>query len=660
MGVRRKILLLVFVSFFLPYLAKASDNFLIYVHFFQATLEDQPQLKQVEVLSLSSRSELSSLMDKVTGSEYELTAAVIDVLLEIYEIDEIEDLFLHEKAWNGLGHPLLDDIMFGDPASYQIKLSPKKMPSQQIALQAVILETKNRDAVAGWEEIIDQGLVLDIDEPVIVAVPCQERMYFMLVTITTGIPSEKWKEQRISKKKEPIEIVGIPKVIHHVEPSYPKELWRRRIGGKIGLRITIDDEGIVQRVDVLNSIHPYLNYTTVQALRQWTFKPVLFKEKPVPVVFRCTYTFDPFSYWRERTWNETGAAPGSSSQEELLRRVLDGGGDYCRKLAGAVFDFICEEKIKETYYNLLKNINWATIAVGPKRSRSQDSTLASIHAKKPSDYIEYAADASKSRSILKEDGDQVIVEELNPMPKPKVVRRFQIIDPKKTQRNKFQCDYLIVKKDGEKDERRIILKENGRRTTDRNEFLEEERFAGLSPLFAPLRILAPGRQGRFNYKIIDTKNIHGKKAHVIEALPRYGNEEGIWSARLWIDTQSFRVLKCEIEGIPIDGYEEVLNDCVILNIKPIFLTTHEYRNEKNSILFPSRSSVRVAYPGIDYRGAIDKIRINLSYDNYKFFTVETDQEVIKKISADLLIKSSRERLKFKKALPLVPCTLRNL
>ena len=104
----------------------------------------------------------------------------------------------------------------------------------------------------------------------------------------------------------------------------------------------------------------------------------------------------------------------------------------------------------------------------------------------------------------------------------------------------------------------------------------------------------------------------------------------------------------------------MLNDCVILNIKPIFLTTHEYRNEKNSILFPSRSSVRVAYPGIDYRGAIDKIRINLSYDNYKFFTVETDQEVIKKISADLLIKSSRERLKFKKALPLVPCTLRNL
>jgi len=257
-----------------------------------------------------------------------------------------------------------------------------------------------------------------------------------------------------------------------------------------------------------------------------------------------------------------------------------------------VFDFICEEKIKETHYNLLKNLNWYTIAVGPRRLRAQGSALSYIQPKKPSDYIEYAADASKSRSILKEEGDQVVVEELNPMPKAKVVRRIQVIDPKKTQRNKFHCDSLIVKKDGDVDERRIVLKENGRRTADRNEFLEEERFTGLSPLFAPLRVLAPS-------KLIETEKMHGKNAHVIEAMPKYGNENGI--------------------------------------------------------LFPSCSSVRVAYPGIDHRGAINKIRIYLSYDKYKFFTVETDQEVIKKISADLLIKRSRERLKVKNLLPLVPC-----
>jgi hypothetical protein len=148
-------------------------------------------------------------------------------------------------------------------------------------------------------------------------------------------------------------------------------------------------------------------------------------------------------------------------------------------------------------------------------------------------------------------------------------------------------------------------------------------------LFAPLRVLAPERQERFNYRLIETGKIRGKKACVIEAMPKYGNEDGIWSARIWIDLESFQVHKCDIEGIPIDGYDEVLNDCAILNIEPIFLTTHEYRIEKNGILFPSRSVIRVAYPGIDYRGAIDKVRIDLDYDNYKFFTVETDQEIKK-------------------------------
>lgn len=364
-------------------------------------------------------------------------------------------------------------------------------------------------------------------------------------------------------------------------------------------------------------------------MRQWTFKPVLLKGKPVPVVFLCTYTFDPLSYWRERMWSDPRTTSDSYSQEELLRRVLDGCGDYCRKLTQAVLDFICEEKIKETHYNLLKNIDWLTIAVGPRRVMGQNMTLTSINPKKPSDYIEYSTDVSKSRSILNEDGDQILIENLNPIPKPKIVKRFQYMDPKKIQRNKFLCDYLIVKKDGDVDERRIILKENGRRTTDRNEFLEEERFIGLSPMFAPLRVLAPDKQERFNYSLIETGKIHGKKACVIEAMPKYGNEDGIWSARIWIDLESFQVHKCDIEGIPIDGYDEVLNDCAILNIEPIFLTTHEYRREKNGILFPSRSSVRAAYPGIDYRGAIDKIRIDLDYDNYKFFTVETDQEIKK-------------------------------
>jgi hypothetical protein len=203
------------------------------------------------------------------------------------------------------------------------------------------------------------------------------------------------------------------------------------------------------------------------------------------------------------------------------------------------------------------------------------------------------------------------------------------MDPQRTIRNDFVCDYLIVRKAGAAEERRIILKENGRKNTDRSKLLKERRFSGLSSLLAPLWVLARASQPRFNFRIIDEEKVHGNKAFVIEAVPKSGNEEGIWSARIWVDETSFQILKSEIEGVPIDGYEDVLDDCAILNIKPIFTMTHEYRTEKNGVLFPSRSKVHAAYPGIDYRGPVEKMAINLTYDKYKFFTVETEHKIIK-------------------------------
>jgi hypothetical protein len=211
----------------------------------------------------------------------------------------------------------------------------------------------------------------------------------------------------------------------------------------------------------------------------------------------------------------------------------------------------------------------------------------------------------------------------------RIVARIQIMDPKLTKRNTLLCDYLIVKKEGTIEERRIILKENDRKIADRNKLLYDKRFSGLSALLAPLRILASDRQSRFNFKVVDEEGIHGNKAYVIEALPKSRDEDGVWSARIWVDKKNFQILKCETEGVPIDGYEDVLRDCVALNIKPIFLMIHEYRIEKNGVLFPSRSKIRAAYPGIDYRGPIDKLSISLAYDKYKFFMVETESRVIK-------------------------------
>jgi hypothetical protein len=246
-------------------------------------------------------------------------------------------------------------------------------------------------------------------------------------------------------------------------------------------------------------------------------------------------------------------------------------------------------------------------------------------------YIEIPPDAKPSVAMRYFGASEAESEKIRDTGKDRMekVAAIQMMDPKRTIKNDFLCDYLIIKKAGTIEERRIILKENGQKYTDRSKFLNEKRFSGLSSLFAPLRVLAKDQQVRFNFRIVNEERFNGRNALVIEATPKPGNEDAIWTAKFWIDKKSYQTLKSEIEGVPIDAYEEVLDDCVILNTKPIFITTHEYGTEKSGVFFPSRSKVHVAYPKIDSRGSTEKLAVSLTYDKYKFFTVETEPKIIK-------------------------------
>jgi TonB family protein len=615
------------IVLFAPLTLTAKDDFIIQVRLFHGTwTEGQAGPQRAEVLTTLSQPELSSIKDNLTRTVFELKVAVIDTLLKVYGLSTLDDIFLHNEQWNGLGKPALKDKLFGESASYEITLSPRTLSSQQISLHLDISggETNPANYDGDFESIFDQDLILDVDDPVIISKVNENEAHFVMVVVTRGTLDE--KEPRF-KKADEVEFVPAPRALKQVQPIYPSELRRRRIGGIVGLRITIDMKGNVQNVAVVKPNHPYHNYSAVQAILHWKFEPVLNKEKPIPAMFFYAYKFDPVMYRRERTWSDLQLERPDSSSQNKLRKILLESGDYCQNLSRAVYDFICEETIVETHYNLLNNIRWASLAVGPRRQSAGGASISSI---KPSTSLKYST-ASESRSILNEAGGEIILSE-NLARKPTTVAKFQLIDPKRTIRNKFLCDYQIMKKANSIKEQRIVLKENGRKTTEKKDLLEEKRFSGINSLFALIRIFAKERQSRFVYRIIDEKKIHGQMAYVVEALPKVGYEDEVWSARIWLDKKSFQIRKCEIEGIPIDGYEDVLNDCAILNIKPIFLTTYEYRTEKNKILFPSRSEIRVAYPGVSAQGTVPKIKMDLIYNKFKFFTVETDHKVIKKIS----------------------------
>jgi TonB family protein len=84
--------------------------------------------------------------------------------------------------------------------------------------------------------------------------------------------------------------VSKPELIHRVEPVYPELAKRARISGNIKLRITIDEEGKVQDIRVIDG-NPLLNGAAVEAVQQWRYTPAIQDGKPIPVTTTITLTF---------------------------------------------------------------------------------------------------------------------------------------------------------------------------------------------------------------------------------------------------------------------------------------------------------------------------------------------------------------------------------
>jgi TonB family protein len=79
-----------------------------------------------------------------------------------------------------------------------------------------------------------------------------------------------------------------PVLLSKVEPDYSEEARRAKWNGDIRAFITIDEEGNVSSVQVLNSPGLGLDEKVVAALRQWKFKPAM--KEGVPVGFRVEVT----------------------------------------------------------------------------------------------------------------------------------------------------------------------------------------------------------------------------------------------------------------------------------------------------------------------------------------------------------------------------------
>jgi len=74
--------------------------------------------------------------------------------------------------------------------------------------------------------------------------------------------------------------------------QYPKEAVKRKIAGRVFIRIFIDKEGNVKPHSIEKGSHPYLDYEAwevIEKLSKW--KPAYYKEKPVDFIYVMPISF---------------------------------------------------------------------------------------------------------------------------------------------------------------------------------------------------------------------------------------------------------------------------------------------------------------------------------------------------------------------------------
>lgn len=76
-----------------------------------------------------------------------------------------------------------------------------------------------------------------------------------------------------------------------VQPAYPREAKQQGIQGTVALNVVISREGKPDMITLVSSPDPSLTAASVEAVRQWEWRPTLLNGNPVEVMTRVDVNF---------------------------------------------------------------------------------------------------------------------------------------------------------------------------------------------------------------------------------------------------------------------------------------------------------------------------------------------------------------------------------
>lgn len=261
----------------------------------------------------------------------------------------------------------------------------------------------------------------------------------------------------------------------------------------------------------------------------------------------------------------------TQAETDKLGEILKKTEKYSERLKKVVFDFVCHENIREKVF--LYNKKMVTKMI--------DGT-----------------------------GGRFLVTEL----------KF-----KRKKTKTYLYDYQMVRKGEEGFEKRILLQENKRNKHQENAQLKLQRFAAKYLIYGPVGFLSKYWQDFFDYKIIGEDTVEGRSAILIEIVPNSFREENYSFGNVWVDKVDYSILKIEWDQRSIKNIKDTVESRAG-DLKRKVVWGALYGVEKNGIRFPSRQYIEETFISLSGKKHT-KYMVDIVYDNYKFFIVETEVRI---------------------------------
>jgi hypothetical protein len=194
-----------------------------------------------------------------------------------------------------------------------------------------------------------------------------------------------------------------------------------------------------------------------------------------------------------------------------------------------------------------------------------------------------------------------------------------------TETHHYVYDYQLIRsREGAVKESRTLLREDGKDVKVSEAALKTSLFWHANVVMGPLGLLSLERQADHDYRIVREEKYQGETALVVEAIPKPGIRLQHLFGTIWLRKKDAGILKIEWNPASINNYQGVEETAKRLNMTSGLLVISEYAFEKNGIRFPSRYTLKEIYSQGKSGRRFERSEIDVVYDQYKFFRVETD------------------------------------